>query len=84
VTNQPITHAGVTCDNQITLFNTTLSEGSNAPVGIVGDITVKAPYMPSDSTFEGVYGIKVDVAFVEFPGTVCSTLKGYSGTGPGD
>ncbi len=66
------------------LYNTTLSTGRNAPVGIQGDITIKAPYLPSDSTFRGVYGIKVDVAFIEFPGILCSELEGYSGTGSGD
>jgi hypothetical protein len=74
----------VICDNQISLFNTTLSQGSNAPVGIKGDITIKAPYLPSNSSFKGIYGIKVDVAFVEYPETPCSSLKGYSGTGSGD
>jgi hypothetical protein len=76
VTNQPIFGNGVKCDQQITLFNTTLSQGANTPVGIVGDITVSAPYLPSDSAFKDVYGLKVDIAFIENNMLDCSTLRG--------
>ncbi|KUJ22343.1 uncharacterized protein LY89DRAFT_575724 [Mollisia scopiformis] len=86
VTNQPIFTDGLTCDNQITLFNSSLSTGDNAPVGIRGKISIKAPYFPEEDceAFEDVYGIKVDIAFVENPGLNCSSLKGYHATGSGD
>ena len=84
VTNQPTFTDGLTCDNQLNLFNTTLSTGKNAPVDIVGEIMVEAPYFPTTSTFKNVFGIKVDIAFIENNGVSCSTLKGYSGTGSGD
>jgi hypothetical protein len=45
---------------------------------------VEAPYFPITSTFQNVFGIKVDIAFIENNGLPCSTLKGYSGTGSGD
>ncbi|TVY78317.1 hypothetical protein LSUE1_G003884 [Lachnellula suecica] len=84
VTNQPTFTNGLSCDNQLDIFNTLLSTGKNAPVGVKGDIMIKAPYLPSDSTFRGVHGIKVDVAFVENNAIPCEQLKGYSGTGSGD
>ena len=84
VTNQPVFGNGVTCDQQIALYNTTISTGKNAPVAVQGNISVIAPYLPSHSNFTGVYGIKVDIAFIENNLVSCSSLKGYSGTGSGD
>ena len=76
VTNQPIFSDAVKCDQQITLFNRTLSEGENTPVGLIGDITISAPYLPSDSRFNGIYGLKVDIAFIENNLLDCLSLKG--------
>ncbi|OBT89193.1 hypothetical protein VE02_01667 [Pseudogymnoascus sp. 03VT05] len=76
VTNQPIFADAVKCDRQITFFNTTLSTGANAPVGIIGDISISAPYLPSDSTFRNVFGLKLDVAFIENNLLDCPSLKG--------
>ncbi|KFY63313.1 hypothetical protein V496_04027 [Pseudogymnoascus sp. VKM F-4515 (FW-2607)] len=76
VTNQPIFADGVKCDQQITLFNTTLSKGAYAPVGLKGDISISAPYLPSDSTFKNVFGLKVDVAFIENNFLECQSLQG--------
>lgn len=85
ITNQPIFTDGLTCDNQINLFNSSLSTGKNAPIGIRGKIKIASPYFPvEDCAFDDVFGIKVDVAFVEYPGLICETLKGYHGTGSGD
>ena len=76
VTNQPIFADGLHCDQQITLHNSTLSLGKNAPVGLIGDIVISAPYLPSDSTFKNVFGLKVDVAFIENNFLDCPSLKG--------
>lgn len=76
VTNQPIFSNGIKCDQQITFFNTTLSTGENAAVGLIGDITISSPYLPSYSIFRGIYGVKVDIAFIENNLLDCSTLKG--------
>lgn len=76
VTNQPMFGDGVKCNQQINFFNTTLSQGANAPVDIIGDITVSAPYLLSNSIFKDVHGLKVDVAFLENNNLTCSTLKG--------
>lgn len=76
VTNQPIFADGLHCDQQISLYNTTLSTGANAPVGLIGDIAISAPYLPSDSIFRNVFGLKVDVAFIENNLLDCESLKG--------
>lgn len=39
---------------------------------------VKAPYFPTDTAFCDVYGIKVDIAFIENNQVPCSELKGYT------
>jgi hypothetical protein len=39
---------------------------------------VKAPYFATDTTFCDVYGIKVDIAFIENNLVPCSELKGYT------
>jgi hypothetical protein len=87
VTNQPaFTDGDVGCDNQIMMYNTTISTGVNLPVPIVGDIAIKAPFFQKDkdTQFLGVAGIKVDVAFLENNLVPCKSMKGYHGTGSGD
>jgi hypothetical protein len=87
VTNQPVfTDGDVGCDNQIVMFNTTLSTGKNKPVPITGDIDIKAPFFRKDTdvSFRGVSGIKVDAAFLENNLVPCANLKGYHGSGKGD
>ncbi|CAG8980920.1 hypothetical protein HYALB_00003779 [Hymenoscyphus albidus] len=84
-TNQPaFTNPAIGCDNQILFYNTTLSTGTNEPVHIKGDIGIAAPYFLGGAKFKNVYGIKVDVAFIENNMVPCQDLKGYHGTGPGD
>lgn len=77
VTNQPVfENAMLNCDQQITLYNSSVSTGKNAAVGVMGDIFVAAPYLPVDSFFQGVHGLKVDIAFIENNMLNCSSLKG--------
>ncbi|CZT02977.1 uncharacterized protein RCO7_06036 [Rhynchosporium graminicola] len=83
-TNQPVSGDGTLCDNQIFLYNTTISTGDNAPRGVKGSVTLRAPLLPQDSTFHDVFGVRVDTAFLEKVEIPCAALKGYYGTGPGD
>ncbi|OBT67574.1 hypothetical protein VE03_03833 [Pseudogymnoascus sp. 23342-1-I1] len=76
ITNQPIFADGVKCDQQVTFFNTSLSTGANAPVGLIGDISISAPYLIEDRTFRNVFGVKVDVAFLERNFLECESLRG--------
>lgn len=93
ITNQPIFADGAKCDRQVRLFNSTLNQGVNAPVVVRGDVRSNVP--PLDTTMTttttaggvlgaDVFGLLIDTPFVEFNGLDCQTLKGYSGTGPGD
>ncbi|MCJ1382166.1 hypothetical protein MMC17_005278 [Xylographa soralifera] len=84
VTNQPSFSTGVLCDNFVTLYNSSVTEGQYAPVVVVGNVSVAAPYLPTAMTFTGVYGLKVDRAFIENNYMACASLKGYAGTGSGD
>lgn len=85
VTNQPLFGDGLPlCDNYITLYNTSVTEGQYAPVPVRGNLSVQPPFYPITSTFEGVYGYRMANAFVEKNGIPCENLRGYAGTGPGD
>lgn len=77
VTNQPVfANASLRCDQQIVLYNSSVSTGKNAAVGVTGDIFIATPYLPVDSFFPGVHGLKVDIAFIENNMLECSSLKG--------
>ncbi|POS78829.1 hypothetical protein DHEL01_v202788 [Diaporthe helianthi] len=85
LTNQPIFADGKVCDRMVRLFNTTLSQGQWAPVPVKG--TVLSNLEPMGELGEGlgeVFGVLVDTPFIEFVEQDCASLKGYSGTGPGD
>merc|ERR1712169_115129 len=80
VTNQPIMTNGDVCDNQIFFYNTTLSNGANAPRGVKGSVALSAPLLPEDTTFNDVFGIRVDTAFLEITSVPCADLHGYQKT----
>ncbi|MCJ1475927.1 hypothetical protein MMC13_004591 [Lambiella insularis] len=84
VTNQPSFGNGVFCDNFVTLYNSSVSEGQYAPVTVQGNVSIAAPYFPTTTAFTGVYGLKIDRAFIENNFMSCNSLKGYSATGSGD
>lgn len=83
VTNQPISHNGQVCDQQIHLWNSSISTDKNAPVGVKGDVKIAKKYLgmggQGKGGFEakGVSGVKVDVAFIENNMIPCKELKGY-------
>lgn len=82
VTNQPIFANGTQCDNQVRLFNSTINEPQEVRVTVFSNL---AP-MEEDASagVQDMFGLVIDTPFVEFNGLDCQTLKGYSGTGPGD
>jgi len=83
ITQQTTFSEGTLCVTQVAFYNTSISTGDHAAVAIKGKITVKAPYLPTDSHFENVSGVKVDEAFIEYNDQLCSNLKGYDGTSSG-
>lgn len=80
ITNQPIFANGSQCDNQIRLFNSTINEPRMVKVNAFSNL---AP-MDASAGVMDMFGMVIDTPFVEYNGLDCQTLKGYSGTGPGD
>jgi hypothetical protein len=84
ITNQPSFGSGLgVCDNYITLYNSSVTQGAYAPVPVKGTIKVVPPYYASEATLEA-FGYRMDNAFIEKNNVPCENLKGYAGTGPGD
>lgn len=85
VTNQPVFGGNATvCDNFITLFNSTVSQGVFSPVPLKGTLQIGGALYPKNATCNDVEGWKIDLAFVERGLKACRSLKGYAGSGPGD
>lgn len=84
LTNQPIGN-GVVCDQFVSFWNTSITQGQYAPVSVQGNVTVAKPlYPPGNQTFSGVWGYKADLAFLERNGQSCGKYANYQGTGSGD
>ena len=81
MTNQPVFTSGYGCSNQVALYNTTLSD---VKTGVLGNLSIAAPFLPEDTTFTNVHGLRTDIAFIENNLVPCASMKGYSGTGSGD
>lgn len=80
ITNQPIFANGSQCDNQIRFFNSSINEPQ------VVKVTAFSNMAPLDASAgaKDMFGVIINTPFVEYNGLDCKTLKGYSGTGPGD
>ncbi|GIZ41887.1 hypothetical protein CKM354_000517500 [Cercospora kikuchii] len=84
ITNQPSFGSGLpVCDNYITLYNTSVTQGRFAPVPVQGELKVEPPYYPHKTTLKA-WGYRMDNAFIEKNNVPCESLKGYGGTGLGD
>ncbi len=85
VTNQLHLFNGIACNNQVTLFNTTLRNGANIPVNLQVASVSQRPISNPKSEFPCVYGVQVDVAFVEEQSSrIVFFWGGYGGTRFGD
>ncbi|KAB5575401.1 hypothetical protein GE09DRAFT_1023414 [Coniochaeta sp. 2T2.1] len=88
ITNQPIFGNGTVCDNQVKLFNTSLSKGQYAPkpveATVLGNLPPFGGLHGAGKTVWEAEGWQVDMPFVEYNGIVCSTLRGYNGPRSGD
>lgn len=80
ITNQPIFNNLTIddCDHFVQLYNTTLSTGKNKPVTVIGDVTVRPPFFPTEQTWRGVFGLRLDGAFVDDVSRSCSSLAGFT------
>ncbi|KAL9111391.1 MAG: hypothetical protein Q9227_004268 [Pyrenula ochraceoflavens] len=84
LTNQPIGNA-LLCDQFISFFNTSITQGQFAPVSVRGTVNIAQPLYPlGNQTFQGIWGYKADLAFLERNAQSCAKFANYQGTGPGD
>jgi hypothetical protein len=84
VTNQPQFSTNPNaCDNFIRLFNSSVTTGKYAPVAVKGIVSAEPPFLTSDKPkiWTGVYGLRLDNAFIENNYLPCESLRGYDGTG---
>ncbi|OCL12983.1 hypothetical protein AOQ84DRAFT_385718 [Glonium stellatum] len=84
ITNQPSFANGLTCDNMIRLFNTSLSAPPYPHTHVKGNVRAAIPPFSGEKEWSDVFGIRIDTAFIENNYLSCQSLQGYSGTGPGD
>ena len=79
VTNQPSFGNGSTCDQQIRLFGTALSQGRFAPAPVVGKVLSDLPPLRGRQGLGEVYGVQVATPFIENNYLDCQSLEGYHG-----
>ncbi|KAF3913385.1 hypothetical protein ABW20_dc0107499 [Dactylellina cionopaga] len=85
VTNQPFTGNGIICDNQIRIFNTSLTNPPFSPIAVSGSVYLDSNLYPSlKINADNVKGYLFGAAFLENNFILCPLLKGYRGTGTGD
>ncbi|KAK6514798.1 hypothetical protein TWF506_007160 [Arthrobotrys conoides] len=85
VTNQPFTGNFLICDNQIRIFNTSLTQSPFDPVPVAGSVfldSTKYPQLKLDRN--DAKGWLFAAAFKENNFLPCPVYKGYRGTGSGD
>jgi len=79
VTNQPLFSVNTSvCDNFVRLLNTSVSEAPYAPEHVRGLVQATTPYFAKTTSWESVYGLKLDQAFYEIDNVPCESLKGFS------
>ncbi|KAM7187504.1 hypothetical protein V8F20_010953 [Naviculisporaceae sp. PSN 640] len=81
ITNQPSFGDGVTCNQQIRFFNTSISQSPFSPKFVKGSISAHLPPMGRIKKGKGLdyFGLKLDTAFIEFNELDCRSLQGYDG-----
>jgi len=80
VTNQVMFADAKTCDNMIRLFNTSVSTSPNRIETVKGTVKATMPPFTEEHEWSGVYGIRLDSAFIENNYLPCENFRGYSGS----
>ena len=84
-TNQPqFSDPTKGCVIQNRIFNTSVTAAPYEPVAVKGDVKIQDPLFPGGMNWSGVFGVRVDTAFIERNFVPCANFKGYAGTGSGD
>ena len=65
------------CDNQLRLWNTSVTTGSPevTPKSIVGSVKVSPPLVPETIIFTNVHGVTAETAFIENNDASCESLS---------
>ncbi|KAH7137825.1 hypothetical protein EDB81DRAFT_656172 [Dactylonectria macrodidyma] len=77
ITNQPSFANGSTCDQQIRLFNTSLTQVPFQPVPVRGTVKSNVGPFRCGMTFSNVAGFQVSTAFIENNYLPCEMFRGY-------
>ncbi|KAL6153991.1 hypothetical protein ACJQWK_01998 [Exserohilum turcicum] len=77
VTNQVIFADAKSCDNQIRLFNTSLSTAPNKIEFVRGSVRAKFWPFDTEHVWNNVYGVRLATAFIENNYLPCENFRGY-------
>ncbi|KAJ4309850.1 hypothetical protein N0V84_011278 [Fusarium piperis] len=77
ITNQPSFANGSTCDQQIRLFNTSLTQAPFHPVPVRGNVKSNLGPFGYGMIFSNVAGFQVGTAFIENNYLPCEMFRGY-------
>jgi hypothetical protein len=80
ITNQPSFANGTSCDLQIRLFNTTITQGAFEPVPVKGRVDSNLGPFPGHSSYTDVFGYQLSTAFIENNYLPCEMFKGHEDT----
>ncbi|KAK1962359.1 hypothetical protein LY78DRAFT_684102 [Colletotrichum sublineola] len=78
IINQPIFANGSQCDQQIRLFNTSVTQGAFPPVPVRGSVKSNLGPFKTDTSFADVAGFQVATAFIENNYLPCEMFRGYN------
>jgi hypothetical protein len=79
ITNQPSFANGSSCDQQIRLFNTSLTQAPFQPVPVRGTVHSNLGPFKYNTNFSNVAGFQVSTAFIENNYLPCEMFRGYRG-----